>query len=574
MLWYVWYMTQTVFDLLMTMPPRSECHPLAPLGVGTPWAESLTSYLSRLAFLHRVPVATLASQGRYGTVIPHQARGLNGVTALTAEWVHIIERMTMRTGLDALTLLPISGPISPLGLFHAVERWCPACLQEWADRNEEPYLPLLWSLNLVSACPIHHAPLQDHCPHCSRNFRSLKGTARPGFCSLCGGWLGNLDDSSIDVLPLRHEWVVAKLIEHTSMGASDSHPQFADNFLNLVQLYGESHIVNVTGLSTTFVRFHHYGIRSKCKLENVVKLAVGLQIPINALMFEDMTVPATKRAYGSSDSGVSGPRSRVVKRLALRRNPVVAERHVQDLVTDYIAAHDFRKKLTMGEIAQHVGCSVSYLKKHFPKLGRELADRHVGCFRDRLIQACGESAEVPLSLYAATQRCQIDVHSALMVVPDLCAEISSRHEHYQRGVRDAKIASVRTAFLHLLRETISSPITQNQVAERLGVSVKWLRTHLPDLMAVCAKQATFYRHTRVLIREVTQAEQILRAMAVLLREGCQPTAHLLHSRFNFYFRDPQMLQLVAAYHRGEWSGPLARLVSGILPGHDSDSGLT
>lgn len=45
---------------LPAMPLRSRLYPLKPIGVGTPLVESLTSYLTRLAYAHCVPVTKLA----------------------------------------------------------------------------------------------------------------------------------------------------------------------------------------------------------------------------------------------------------------------------------------------------------------------------------------------------------------------------------------------------------------------------------------------------------------------------------------------------------------------------------
>ena len=41
------------------MPPRSRLYPLVPVGVGTPYTESLTSYITRLADAHCVTTKVL-----------------------------------------------------------------------------------------------------------------------------------------------------------------------------------------------------------------------------------------------------------------------------------------------------------------------------------------------------------------------------------------------------------------------------------------------------------------------------------------------------------------------------------
>src|SRR5260370_39629621 len=46
----------------MQIPPRSRLYCLPPLGVGTLWTESLTSYINRLAWTYRVSPRVLVAQ--------------------------------------------------------------------------------------------------------------------------------------------------------------------------------------------------------------------------------------------------------------------------------------------------------------------------------------------------------------------------------------------------------------------------------------------------------------------------------------------------------------------------------
>ncbi|MGC8714570.1 MAG: TniQ family protein, partial [Leptodesmis sp.] len=37
--------------------------------------------------------------------------------------------------------------------------WCPICYSEWSANSQIIYEPLLWALELVKICPVHHKKL-------------------------------------------------------------------------------------------------------------------------------------------------------------------------------------------------------------------------------------------------------------------------------------------------------------------------------------------------------------------------------------------------------------------------------
>lgn len=51
---------------LVTVPPRSRLYSLEPLGIGTPYVESLTGYVSRLADAHAVSIGNLVGRELFG----------------------------------------------------------------------------------------------------------------------------------------------------------------------------------------------------------------------------------------------------------------------------------------------------------------------------------------------------------------------------------------------------------------------------------------------------------------------------------------------------------------------------
>lgn len=203
----------TLSDELWDMQPPIISNPsrlfnLEPMGLGTAYVESLTSYVARLAEAHSVPHGTLLAievkpMLRHGYAInplysssivslygQNSVKALNGTQQGAKQLVQALEALTLRTDLQFLTLLPWAEVFPVLGLLKHFQAWCPYCYQEWLNNKQVIYSPLLWALKVVKICPYHHQYLKSQCPHCHSEFIPLWRNSRPGFCLKCGGWLG------------------------------------------------------------------------------------------------------------------------------------------------------------------------------------------------------------------------------------------------------------------------------------------------------------------------------------------------------------------------------------------------
>lgn len=190
------------------IPRRSRLYHLEPMGMGTPYVESLTGYLARLAEAHGVGVRRLLVVeilpllGRSHLLGPENrglsafwqrgTRALNGTRTLARDLVRTLEGLTLRGDLRFLTLLPWAEVLPPRDLIRPYHAWCPACYREWRGAGQVAYEPLLWSLSVVTSCPRHRRPLQSLCPYpdCRRRLPLLAQRSRPGHCPWCERWLG------------------------------------------------------------------------------------------------------------------------------------------------------------------------------------------------------------------------------------------------------------------------------------------------------------------------------------------------------------------------------------------------
>ncbi|MCX6082187.1 MAG: TniQ family protein, partial [Chloroflexi bacterium] len=188
--------------------PHSRLHNLEPVGMETAAVESLTGYISRLAGTHGVTTRTLMIHellplfGRDYLIRPvnsslssflaTSARPINGTGHSAEDMVSALQALTLRQDLRFLTLLTWSSVLPSRGLLRHSQVWCPFCFNSWWETGQVIYEPLLWSLKVVTVCPIHHCYLVSTCPYpdCLKTQPILGSHAQPGHCSHCNRWLG------------------------------------------------------------------------------------------------------------------------------------------------------------------------------------------------------------------------------------------------------------------------------------------------------------------------------------------------------------------------------------------------
>lgn len=188
--------------------PRTTLHALPPIGTGTPEVESLTSYVARLAHSHSMTAQKLTDWvlDHFGEEVCakyawHQ-RSLSGASDQSELWASRLAELTGVENLDRLTLSPWRHLVGTPGLAPKSDRWCPCCLEEDREEGREPYLRLAWDVAPVTACSKHRVELVSTCPHCERsNVRNRASIVVPGYCTHCGGFLG--DAQAEDATPER-----------------------------------------------------------------------------------------------------------------------------------------------------------------------------------------------------------------------------------------------------------------------------------------------------------------------------------------------------------------------------------
>ncbi len=185
------------------LPARTQLFNLEPIALGTPFVESLTSYIIRLAAEHQVTPSIIVSQDiasvseklvvdwkGYPELFKKSSISINGLSNTALEIAHAMERLTGRADLAALTMQRWRSVLAATGLVRTCQAWCPVCFEEWRIKGKPLYEPLLWSLKESEICVNHFVPLEMNCPKCLRTHGPLTWYSTQGFCPWCKSWLG------------------------------------------------------------------------------------------------------------------------------------------------------------------------------------------------------------------------------------------------------------------------------------------------------------------------------------------------------------------------------------------------
>jgi hypothetical protein len=373
----------------------SRLYRLAPVGMGTPEAESLASYLTRLAYAHRVSVAALVRYeiqpwlGEGAEPRPrtkHHAlfwfrdiRQLNGLNAVTQSWVSTLNRLTGRTDLVGSTMLRWRQVISPLRLLRDERAWCPSCYAE-DKQTGRVYDRLLWTLRAVTWCRRHGQTLVSVCGRCEQTQPVLARYGLVGSCIHCGQWLG---ETRVASRPDDADWqaqvtaAAESLVAGAAAVGQDPPTERIAAILGAVvgRGYGQG-VGSVSRRLQMGREFLNGWQRGKVpQLANLIRFSIGVAHSPAALL---------------TDPELSQQRQVVERQRCAGMPARVAQPHVQQRDWEAIAALLQRMASTseqepcsMRAIGRQLGISVILLRQHCPKENRQIAERYKAHVRAR-----------------------------------------------------------------------------------------------------------------------------------------------------------------------------------------------
>ncbi len=527
------------------LPPRSRLYRLEPIGRGTPYVESLTSYVARLAAEHHVMPKYLVME----EIIPLQghltatpefffqvnkiwrqdAFTLNGVSAAAEQWVETLQTLTSCENLRFLTMLTWKRVVTTDSLLRLSKAWCPLCYEEWRCTPQFIYDPLLWMFNSVNICSRHLQPLVTLCRYCLKIQPHLTQQARLGYCCWCERWLGCAPGATATEVihadlekPLWIAKVVGELISATpELPAPPQKEQIAMMLEACLDKYSKGSIFALARLTKISANRLWYYLRRGAvpRFDTFLNFCSNLSItPLEFLTASSLP----------SSEGPNFTLDHVTPRI--QNKGKLTEDEVQRVrqVLESLLAERADPPPTLEEIAQRLGHKVETLQRYFPDLCRAITTRVKRNYSDdetlarmRQILENALASDEPIPLNAIASQFGYPSKTLQRYFPDLCQAVVKKYRDRFSGER-WKFEQVRRR----LEEVLSSDedvISVKELARLMGYKYQTLRNHFPDL---CKKISERYRvelSRRRKERLANDCARIRQAMLLLHERGIYPS---------------------------------------------------
>lgn len=276
--------------------------------------------------------------------------------------IAFLESATGMRNLLGCTLAEVSGlPGGTRLLTGKTRKWCPHCYSQDLLDGCPPYDRLLWSIDLVTHCPIHHIRLESECRQCDRKFAMHpRGSDISGFCPACQSWLGRRANP---LTQLRSEddqydrWcstVLAELMESTSISAANTSVAIVEGIRALIaQCHAGvmSHFARQIGRNKSVVA-SWLGGKARPRWEALCAISYVYQTPLRAIFTGQVSGAAVQERPRTL------PISVLERHRDARKKPTVRnlERMVSFMISVQTGEHT--EITSMHAVATHLGANV------------------------------------------------------------------------------------------------------------------------------------------------------------------------------------------------------------------------
>ena len=346
----------------------SHLYHLKPIGIGTPYVESLTGYIKRLAEVHKVSVGILyvkeiapsdiggnLNSNKRQKFLGKNAKDLNSCCKESREIIRILTEKTKTSGLSFLTMGTFEDFFNPRYMLREYQAWCPICFEESREEGKKIYEQLLWNFNDVKTCNKHQVMLVDKCPLCNGRVSILASLSRVGFCNNCGCWLGSKDYKNYCNNNEWHNWVFNNLGQLLALAPKmnrDNKFCLSKNLTNLISGANMSirTLANMTNVAHSTIRFWILGHRPQ--INNALSLSYLLGYSLVDILMEEISTFETFM----HDRKTTLPPKNVNIKIDLDK--------LKTIIEDSINSN---KGLSLSQISSLTGVSLDAIRRHFPR---------------------------------------------------------------------------------------------------------------------------------------------------------------------------------------------------------------
>ena len=487
------------------LPARSRLYSFPPKGIGTSQVESLTSYVTRLADAHAVSPATLTRQEIFPSLPTSPKRfhcstlhSLNGLGPYFMQWVTALQELTSRNDLEALTLLPWRNIFAADGILRRHRTWCPRCYEERRSQDGGVYDSLLWALTSVTACPVHEILLEERCPCCEKRPLPLSARGLAGVCNYCGTWLGANASGPLPAEKGRDLDLRVQVAREVGVLLSSNIPQnrpklshLRNNIHRAIEDWADGNrlflcrIARVSDKSLT----EWLSETHRPSLPLLIVVTRNLRVPLSRFLIEQ--IPVSDEVWIQARDAIRAERSKLMERREISRrepdypmtrtrlwalSPSDREAAKAEVKASMEAALEMDVPRSVREIFRSLGYRQCTMGRYwFPELTAAIQAKRKRRFDRCELELKRALIEMPPPTVAeVAERLRISLRSLRSACPELCTLLSSCR--FDR--RHFQFATVEKALKRALNE---APVSFPQLASRLHCNANTLRVTHQDL---------------------------------------------------------------------------------------------
>jgi hypothetical protein len=529
------------WDLMpLSYGERLKFLPLQPIGIGSLEVESLSGYISRLAFEHCITPTILLKllNGGRGSlpkcvsnaeISAVTGRILNGISSVSRKIIDSLQLANDNSNLFHTTLNPWEKILSIHSLMRNIRAWCPACYQNCLVKGLPVYEKLSWTINAVEVCSIHNRSLETKCPKCHKQQKLIGGKSRPGYCFICLNWLGSFqtattiqasDNNEFNVKLWKSNEITNLLARSLQFEALDRpYEKFISNLEFVIKGTTNGNIREFSRLTNIWTAIIRSLLRKKSlpSINGLLKIGYASGISIVDLIFQTPLLTKEK-----AETINSSPR-RVIVRKKHRLSSTELEK-ISILLKQYLCESP---PPSASEVSRRIGCTVDTLSKYFPKIYEQI----VYNYREYVVPQIPHSKikkmlvdclnrKQPISLTAAFNHIGIvktGYYERKFSV--ICKQISNRHIEFKRW--RFNISEAQGTMEKALTE--NPPPSFSEVSKRLQKTKETLRRNLPELSKKIVERRKKYQKQMVNQRRQEISKQIKRILKSLQKDNIRIT---------------------------------------------------
>ncbi|MFD2655508.1 TniQ family protein [Gracilibacillus thailandensis] len=456
---------------------RTELYNIKPIGIGTPYVESLSSYISRIAEDHNLAVSALLSkviapmlnidylkdQLSQG-IIKDTSHFINENSPVTLEYSNALELLTSRDDLRSLTMLNWQGIFSKK-LFSRYRKWCPICLNKIKSNSKIIYEPLIWYISDIKKCEVHEVVLHDKCSNCKRNLPFLHKKLMVGYCQYCGSWLGdnlvfnkkNLTEEDTFIYQNYKE-----LLANSSKQSIYPTRVFISNFLNRLMkkldIRSVAKLANILELNPGTVNSWVKGRRQPSS-ESLLKIARKIGLTIYEMIYDNnkkLVLEIKKDSY-------------------LQQQKSISISEIEDRLKKEVNS---KEPKSLNRISKEYGFYIDTAKRNFPILCEKVTENFNSYKEQKVKKRRIEieeklkdclSKETPISLNQFSKDNGITLKTAKTVSPNLCKKVVKRYEEYIHELKRQRVQIIKREIKEIVNTLHQKGIypSSNKVQENL-----------------------------------------------------------------------------------------------------------